>query len=168
MSIETSKVYPYIKEIDENESELRVSTSYYLDLFNEYEKNRSYKIKWNMFAAIFGSTWLAYRAMYGYAMTWCVLNGLLYNAVKYYFSAKIYPICLLGLFVVEFIAFGCFGNRLYIRFIKKEMEQNMKPTKIGFRNLFYFAALSTFMYFMIIVIATLFCSVVQMTQIPHS
>ncbi len=137
MNIET-QVYPYIKERDENDSGLRDSTTYYLELFKEYEENKFYKIKWNFGAAVFGGLWMAYRAMYSYAIAWMLVSGLLLGVLEYCFSEKIYSISCWVLYIVEFIAFGCFGNWLYIRFIKKEMKSIKKPAEIRPRNILYF------------------------------
>lgn len=167
MSIET-QVYPYIKERNENESARRVGTSYYLDLFKEYEKNKSYKIKWNTCAAIFGGLWLAYRAMYVYAIAWTVASALFFEVIRYFFSNKTYLIFWVVFFVAGFITFGCYGNRLYLRFIKKEMQQNIKPAKIGFRNALYFWLLSIFLMYILCLLWVFVDSWINIFQAENS
>lgn len=166
MSIE-AQVYSYIKERDEHESEQRSGTSYYLELFKVYEKNKSYKIKWNTCAALFGNLWLAYRGMYVYAIAWIFGSTLLSKLIKYYFSRTTYFIFLMLFLIVGFITFGCFGNWLYIKFINKRIEQNIMPAKVGFRNIFYVQLLIIFFGFILILLGALSDSFINILHMAN-
>lgn len=93
---------------------------YYTLQWIEFNKNESYKFKFNFPIIFFGGYWLLYRKMYFYGVILIICEGLIHYFINNYFEKNSLLISL-SVFLPVRIYLGFYLNKIYISNASKKI-----------------------------------------------